>query len=244
MSNAYEALVRWYLRFNGYLGVENFVVHEAIEEGNRQGGETDIIAVRFPYSQEVVGSPIVNDERHMHEIGGFRIENHNLLFDEEIAEDNLIDFVIAEVKSSKGRSDLSKIWTRREEQYVQRIAYIVRWMGFLSDEASIYRLASDLNSRFRAREGKYLVRFIYFSRGRKCFVSKQGIPQITIAEVLDFIFRVRTPSYARNDLGVRSPHDQWDPLIKQIWNIGDPTLPDSDEERRNKAVDLLESWGK
>lgn len=29
MEDKYEKLVRWYLRFNGYLTVENYVVHEA-----------------------------------------------------------------------------------------------------------------------------------------------------------------------------------------------------------------------
>ena len=28
MENNYEKFVRWYLRFNGYLTVQNFVIHE------------------------------------------------------------------------------------------------------------------------------------------------------------------------------------------------------------------------
>jgi len=49
----YELLVRWYLRFNGYLGVENFVVQKAVKGGNVQAGESDILAVRFPNSRRI-----------------------------------------------------------------------------------------------------------------------------------------------------------------------------------------------
>ncbi len=184
MADAYETLVRWYLRFNGYLGVENFIVHEPVDEGNIQGGETDIIGVRFPYSHEDVGFPIVNDCR---------------LFDEEVAANSLIDFVIAEVKTSR-RSNLNKIWTENEEIYVDRVAYMIRWMGFLSDERAIHNLAQELKAGFRGRERNYLVRLIYFTRKRQRFVSDQGIPQITIREILDFFFKIRTPSYQQNNL--------------------------------------------
>ena len=40
MAHPSETLVRWYLRFNGYLGVENLVVHEpnsgAVPQGDRK----------------------------------------------------------------------------------------------------------------------------------------------------------------------------------------------------------------
>ena len=226
MTDAYETLVRWYLRFNGFVGVENFVVHEPIDDGNRQGGETDIIAVRFPHSHEVVGFPIVNDCR---------------LFDEEVAKDNLTDFVIAEVKTSKTRSGLNEIWIRHEELYLERVAYLIRWIGILPDEKSISEVAAELKTKFRSRKGIYLVRLIYFGMERQMFVSEQGISQITITDILKFFFQVRTPCYKDHHLGVRSPHNQWEPLIKQIWGIGDPTLPDNLEERIQKALVLLET---
>jgi hypothetical protein len=222
MADAYETLVRWYLRFNGYLSVENFIVHEPVDEGNIQGGETDIIGVRFPYSHEDVGFPIVNDCR---------------LFDEEVAVNSLIDFVIAEVKTSR-RSNLNKIWTENEEIYVDKVAYMIRWMGFLSDERAIHNLAQELKAGFRGRERNYLVRLIYFTRKHQRFVSDQGIPQITIREILDFFFKIRTPSYQQNNLGVRSPHDQWEPLIKDIWSIGDPTISEDYDTKLNSSLSI------
>jgi hypothetical protein len=59
----YELLVRWYLRFNGYLGVENFVVHQTVEGGNVQVGEDDILAIRFPNSRENPGFVLETDTK-------------------------------------------------------------------------------------------------------------------------------------------------------------------------------------
>ena len=59
MADNYETLVRWYLRFNGYFTVESFIVHEATNQRNQQGGETDVLGVRFPFSQENPGFPIL-----------------------------------------------------------------------------------------------------------------------------------------------------------------------------------------
>jgi hypothetical protein len=56
MPDACETFVRWYVRFNGYLGVENFIVHEPRAGRVNQGTESDILAVRFPYSQEDPGT--------------------------------------------------------------------------------------------------------------------------------------------------------------------------------------------
>ena len=52
MAQPTENLVRSYLRFNGYLGVENLIVHEPISGAVPQGAEFDVVAVRFPFSSE------------------------------------------------------------------------------------------------------------------------------------------------------------------------------------------------
>src|ERR1700735_2320519 len=92
--SSHEILVRWYLRFNGYFGVENFILHEPTAEGIAPGGEFDILAVRFPFSQERAGFKIQNDEK---------------LVDKEANEKGVVDFVIAEVKSGNHAS-LNKLW--------------------------------------------------------------------------------------------------------------------------------------
>ncbi|MNG41231.1 hypothetical protein D3C84_1302770 [compost metagenome] len=68
MPDAYERFVAAYLRLNGYFTVPNFIVHAAGDPSRVSDGhvgnftETDVIAVRMPYSQEITGSlRIAND---------------------------------------------------------------------------------------------------------------------------------------------------------------------------------------
>jgi hypothetical protein len=88
------------LRFNGYLTVENYVVHEARNGRVPQGGEFDTLGVRFPYSHEHVDQKL--------------IRNDPKLDDADVSAHHLIDFVIAEVKSGK-RNSLNGIWQSGNE---------------------------------------------------------------------------------------------------------------------------------
>jgi hypothetical protein len=63
MEDNYEKVVRWYLRFNGYLTAENFVIHEARNGQIPQGGEFDTIGVRFPHSREQVDQKLIRTIR-------------------------------------------------------------------------------------------------------------------------------------------------------------------------------------
>ena len=150
MADKYESFVRWYLRFNGFFSVENFVIHEA---GNGdiipEGGEFDTIAVRYPHSKEQVDhTVIINDHR---------------LDDAETKADELIDFVIAEVKSGR-RNTLNSLWqTGDEEKKVRRVKYLLRWVGALKNEPQIGEVAGRLQREHRAREQGNLFRLIYFS---------------------------------------------------------------------------------
>lgn len=49
-----ETLAYWYLRFNGFFPLTNFVLHRGAE-GLRQSADSDLLAVRFPHTYEVVG---------------------------------------------------------------------------------------------------------------------------------------------------------------------------------------------
>jgi len=226
MPDPYETLVRWYLRFNGYLSVENFIVHEAIPGGNRQGGETDIIAVRFPYSHEYVGFPIENDEK---------------LTDKEAKEGNLTDIIIAEVKDSTSRANLNKVWTRRDDHNIDRVAYLVRWMGVFQDEESIHNIATELKEKYRSRRAGYIFRLFYFGCKKWDSNEKLQIPQITFEEIVSFFVHVRIPCYCIQGLGARSPHSQWDPLIKKIWSMGDREKPGSEEDKIREILDFLDT---
>ena len=101
MEDKYEKLVRWYLRFNGYLTAENYVVHEARNGRVPQGGEFDTLGVRFPFSREHVDQKLIRNDPKLH--------------DTEVSAHHLIDFVIAEVKNGR-RNSLNSIWQRGKEE--------------------------------------------------------------------------------------------------------------------------------
>ncbi len=49
-----EKIAYWFFRLNGFLTIENFVVHpELISDGTSQRTDADILAVRFPYEKNL-----------------------------------------------------------------------------------------------------------------------------------------------------------------------------------------------
>jgi hypothetical protein len=225
MENNYEKLVRWYLRFNGYLTVENFVVHEPRDGHVPEGTEFDTVAVRFPYSHERVQEKLIQND--------LRLE------DPEASKNKLIDFVIAEVKSGK-RNTLNNIWRPDgEDQKVGLVAYLVRWLGPLSAETEIVEVAGRLQKNLRARHGCYLLRVVYFSHEKTRQAVPPTIPQITFREIAEFVVNLRTPCWAQFSMGVKSAHEQWDDLIREIWDIGNPERSGSGGEKVETILKCL-----
>jgi hypothetical protein len=214
-----ELVIRWYLRFNGYLSIENFIVHEPLDGGIAQGTESDILAVRFPYSAE---SP------------GFRIENDLNLLDREAIENQLVDFLIAEVKGGKRTEAINSLWRPpATDTKLQRVEYILRWLGPLSDCEAVKRVARALQERNRCLEAGNLFRVVRFGRE-----SLRGATykQITLREVASFFVRTRASCWQANALGVRSPHDQWHPIIRKLWDLAGPSGSVSEGQRVERVL--------
>ena len=226
MENNYEKLVRWYLRFNGYLTVENFVIHEP--QGGptiTEGAEFDTVAVRFPHSREQI-------EQKM-------IQNDPRLEDSEANGGKLIDFVIAEVKSGK-RNTLNNIWRPQgEDLKVDRVAYLLRWLGALRTEDEIAEVARNLQKDLRARHTSFVFRVVYFSHANTTQAVPAIVPQITFRDIAEFVVRLRTPCWAQYNLGVKSNHDQWDEMICEIWNIGNPEKEGSESEKVDAILERV-----
>ena len=55
-----ERLAYWYLRLNGCLTIQNFVVHP--DKGREQKTDVDILAVRFPHRAELLHNSMKDDE--------------------------------------------------------------------------------------------------------------------------------------------------------------------------------------
>jgi hypothetical protein len=225
MPDPHETLVRWYLRFNGYLGVESFVVHELKDGKVPEGAEFDTLAVRFPFSRESAG---------------FLIRNDSPLWDKEAEENSLIDFVIAEVKGG-AKPSLNKIWRLVNCKYTDRMAYVIRWLGPFREEETILGVASDLCQKQRAVRDGYLFRLIYFAKRRTEQAVSAHVPQITFKDIAKFIVEVRVPCWANHGLGIRSQHEQWDPMIRKIWDIADPATPGELEAKISEILAYVDS---
>ena len=213
----YELLVRWYLRFNGYLGVENFVIQQTVEGGNVQVGEIDILAVRFPNSRE---DP------------GFALETDPRLLDSEAVDHALVDFVVAEVKGGQ-KDTLNTVWQGPPDPAkIARAAYVVQWLGPFSDKALIQRVATELQASHRSRSGQFLFRVVKFAHKVR---PKLSLRQVTFNDIADFLVRVRAPSWQGHGYGSRSPHNQWHPFIRSLWTIADPQ-DGSDPQAKIQAI--------
>ena len=99
-----EKVAYWYFRLNGFLQIENFVVHP--ERGSEQRTDADLLAVRFPYRAErLFDNP------------------HDIMRDDEarlsLSADQ-IEVVIAEVKTNRPCT-LNSPWTREDHQNVHRV---------------------------------------------------------------------------------------------------------------------------
>ncbi len=86
-ANRFELLATWYLRFNGYFTIQDFTVHPDFR--NQPGGtDADILAVRFPYSEEFQ-------------------RRYSFDRDQELIRPKRTDILICEVKA--GRCDITQM---------------------------------------------------------------------------------------------------------------------------------------
>jgi len=208
MTDPYEIFVRWYLRMHGYLSVENFVIYEPRQATVPQGGEIDLLAVRFPFSRETPRP-------------GFLLELDPMLVDPAIDKEGLTDFVIAEVKSAK--DSLNKLWRPPSSDVkLRRTEYIVRWLGFCHRESVVSRVAKQLQAEREARLDRCRVRLLYFGPANHPDVAKLRVPQFTYERLAEFVISPRASCYRDRGIADRSAHSQWHPLIQAIWALADP----------------------
>lgn len=109
MKNFAEELVYWYLRFNGFFPLTNFVLHRQGLLSN-QSADADLLGVRPKFVSEEIGEDHRDDDLFKH------------------FSDNVNIGVICEVKSGRIRS--SDILMTRED----RIKYALKRLGFFSEE--------------------------------------------------------------------------------------------------------------
>ena len=222
MTQPAETFVRWYLRFNGYLAVENLIVHEPVQGAVPQGAEFDVVAVRFPFSREVAD---------------FELSRHPQL--EAIEQPGAVNVVIAEVKGGRDTS-LNDPWRPEadDQLQLQRLKYLVRWIGFWDSENDVESVATDLRRTGRS-DRQCAVRAVYFGARHSQQAANLKIPEILLEDVTSWIVSTRVGCWRDQGLANRSCHDQWDPLIKNVWNWADPVLSGSQEQKIRSILAIV-----
>ncbi|MGD1080386.1 MAG: hypothetical protein ABR881_18860 [Candidatus Sulfotelmatobacter sp.] len=202
-AKRFETFVVWYLRFNGYFTVPSFVVHAGNDCTRISGGvignrtEVDTIAIRLPYSREESGMRFPTDRN--------LVENAEGRF----------DVVFAEVKSGKKASP-NKIWRNGE---VRDIEYLLRFLGWHKDDNKIASAAKALSKHYIFEEPNLRVRYVIFAKHIDTTWNGKGVKYITFDDCIRFISEERGQCWASLGIGWRSMHDQWNPLIKRLFEI-------------------------
>lgn len=190
-----ERVAYWYLRLNGFLQIENFVVHP--ERGGSQRTDADLLGVRFRHRAEFAfdhGEPMADDER---------------LF----LSPRFDDVVIVEVKTNQPCT-LNGPWTKPEAQNVHRVLAAI---GCLTRE-NIPEAAECIYEQGTAIFGRTRIRLVAIGRDRNQELDKRygEILQLTWDDVLGFIWD-RFDRYRQQKRHV----DQWDDCGRTLRAMAD-----------------------
>ena len=155
-----EKVAYWYFRLNGYLQIENFIVHPDKGKGG-QRTDADLIGVRFPHRKERLLD-----------------EPENVMKDDfEALEliDDWTDIVIVEVKTN-GECILNGPWTNKDAQNVQRVLAAIGYF----DPDRLEEVATTMyDTGLFADEGlKLRVRLVAIAATESTNL-KQSHPQVT-----------------------------------------------------------------
>lgn len=193
-----EHVAGWYLRVNGFMTIPGFVVHLDQTQPRRddrgdpiiQRTEADLVAVRFPYSREVVASRTMQDDGRVvvDEVSGKRKPL----------------FVLAEVKA--GPCSMNGPWTDRQARNMQRV---LRRMGFTADETIIDEAAASLYGEARWEGQNVIVQYVCFgnSTANELQQAHTRLLQITWDEVGRFLHQRHTHYPEKTPGGL--VHEQW-----------------------------------
>ncbi|MCC7393791.1 MAG: hypothetical protein IT553_02930 [Sphingomonadaceae bacterium] len=190
-----ERVAYWYFRLNGFLQIENFVVHPKLYGGQRT--DADLIGVRFPYRAERL------------------IDNPNDLMEDDCERLQLLndrtDIVIAEIKT--GRCALNGPWTNEDNQNIHRVLAAIGSLpaDVIDEAANALYAAAKFDQPNHPR-----IRLMLVGREPDPTVAEKYtcITQLAWAEVVSFIWH-RFDRYRRQKAQV----DQWDCVGRRLMNL-------------------------
>lgn len=199
-----EKVAYWYFRLNGFLQIENFVVHPERRGGQRT--DADLLAVRFPFRAERL------------------FDNPHDIMDDDVQRlalsDNLIDIVIAEVKTNQPCT-LNGPWTRQDRQNVHRVLAAIGCLPPWRIEAA----AADIYRAGFHRSETLRIRLVAVGRNRSEDVATAypEVAQLLWTEMLAFIWD-RFHRYRQQKAQV----DQWGPEGRKIKELADEAYDAAD----------------
>ncbi|MCJ7583338.1 MAG: hypothetical protein MUO30_01010 [Anaerolineales bacterium] len=202
-----QILATWYLRFNGFFIVPNFILHDAglHKQVGGQLSEADLLAIRLPYTHEIIKG---ND---------FKI---NIQPDRVLdLTGQVLDFVIVEVSSEQCKFN----WLDTQKKNINQefLTYALRRFGWWSDIEQISYILAKKKRLDQADEKIGLsTRIRLLSLGNSINRDLEGILQITFHDVLRYLKEDLFASYGLDERlkAIVSDHKQWDPLICQVYN--------------------------
>jgi hypothetical protein len=160
-----EKLAYWYFRLNGFLTIENFIVHP--NSGSQQETEIDIIAARFPYRTELP-------------------ENEHPMQDDEclILKPNKIRIVLAEVKARRCR--INPAWTNPNKENMPQI---ISALGPFEGE-TVMLVSDEIYKHGYYEDENFVVSLCCVGQEEnlKIHVQFPDVPQLTWNHVLSFIY--------------------------------------------------------
>jgi hypothetical protein len=190
-----EKVAYWYFRLNGFLQIENFVVHPTRRGSQRT--DADLVGVRFRHRAEFAFDhqmPMADDE-HL---------TLSSAFD---------DVAIVEVKTNQPCT-LNGPWIKPGRQNVHRVLAAI---GCLSRE-NIPEAAECIYEDGIATFGRIRIRLIAVGRDRSLELSQQypRVLQLTWNEIIGFIW-ARFQAYREQ----KRHSDQWDLTGRVLRQLAD-----------------------
>lgn len=200
-----ELLVAWYLRFNGFFPLANFILHDAgaTKAPGQQLAEADVLALRLPFTKEIISAPdgaictATDPQLHVRE--------------------GTTDFLIVEVSSEECKFN----WLdKAEEEQRLFLEYALRRFGRWS-EPKIAAITKKIITDQFWRSGRARVRLLSVGTQKNTSAHwPDMIEQITFKETLEYLrtlFSCYGKKPSRASKYFVSDHGQWHPLISEIY---------------------------
>ena len=183
-----EHVASWYFRLNGFLSIPGFVVHPDVVRRFPMT-EADLIAVRFPYSREVVAERPMTDDAALTDLAQ---PLQNL-------------FLLVEVKT-----DLCNINGPWSDPVAGNMQRVIRRLGFVEPER-IEQIASEMYSHLRWEDANTVLQYVAVGKRDNDGRQRQfpRLTQIVRDQIADFLYDRFQQFPEKLPSDGRTVHEQW-----------------------------------